>query len=72
MVPIPGFGVGNIVTLCQWVSKKYNDYQDAPKGFDQISSQANTCLTALKRVETELDKQESIVHHAESETCARF
>lgn len=60
----------NIVTLCQWVWKQYNNYQDAPKEFDQISSQANTCLTALRKVEIELEKPDSLVQHAEPETCA--
>lgn len=70
MVPLPDLGVGNIVTLCQWVWKQYNNYQDAPNEFDQIASQANTCLTALKKVELELEKPHSLVQHAEPETCA--
>ena len=70
MIPLPGLGVGNVITVCQWVWKQYSNYKDAAKEFDQISSQANTCLTALRRVEAELGKPESLVQYAEPETCA--
>ena len=66
MIP-PGYGIGSIITLCQWVWKQYNDFRDAPYDFNPISSQANTCLTALKKVETELRKPKSLIHNAESE-----